>query len=81
MKPSLNPRLVTGGFGLALILFLGVGATSFLSIQRLIQNKYWVEHTYQVLRAIDKTHNSLQAASLGRRGYSLTQDPAFLTDY
>ncbi|HEY9655903.1 MAG TPA: hypothetical protein V6C50_10455, partial [Crinalium sp.] len=47
-------KLVAGGFVLALLVLGGVATGSYLSVQRLIASRQWVEHTFEVLRALDK---------------------------
>ena len=78
---NLSEKLVAGGFSLALLLLTGVGTASYLSVQRLIENKRWVEHTHQVLENLDKISDGLKDAQSGRRGYILTREAIFIKTY
>lgn len=75
---SKQPSWRRGGLGAALLLLVGVGISSSGSIRELIDNHYKLEHTYQVLRKIDRVDSSIKDSELGRRGYLINQDDAFL---
>jgi CHASE3 domain sensor protein len=51
---KLLEKLVASGFSLALLLFCGVGTASYLSIQRLTEEKQWVIHVYSVALFLSK---------------------------
>ncbi|MBD2182441.1 PAS domain S-box protein [Planktothrix sp. FACHB-1355] len=74
-------KIIAGGFGLALLLLSGVGAVSYLSVQKLIANKQWVEHTRQVLEEIDKTLDGIKDAETSRRAYIITGNDIYLKSY
>ncbi len=78
---NLSEKLVAGGFALALLVLAGVGTASYLSVQRLIENKRSVEHTRQVLENIAKISDGLKDAQSGRRGYILTKEAIFVKTY
>jgi PAS domain S-box-containing protein len=78
---NLSEKLVAGGFSLALLLLTGVGIASYLSVQRLIENKQRVEHTHQVLENLDKISDGLKDAQGARRGYILTREAIFIKTY
>ena len=78
---KLLEKFVPGGFALALLLLTGAGTASYLSIQKLIDNKLSVEHTHQVLEALDKTSEGLNDAERGRRGYIITGKKFYLQTY
>lgn len=73
--------LLRGGLGISLLLLCGVGTASYLNTRQLTANRYWVEHTYQVLGTIQDVEDGLQNAERGRRAYRLTQDQEFLQIY
>ncbi|NJR63441.1 MAG: PAS domain S-box protein, partial [Cyanobacteria bacterium CRU_2_1] len=72
MKQSLDTKIVNGGFSLALLLLCVVGAASYLNIAQLVANRRSVDHTHQVLAALDRTLDGIRDAERGRQGYLLT---------
>lgn len=78
---NLWEKLVAGAFCLALLLLTGVGLASYLSVQRLIENKQRLEHTSQVLENLEKISDGLKDAQGGRRGYILTREAIFIKTY
>jgi PAS domain S-box-containing protein len=83
-RPELNKRsLVTENvlktaFGLALLLLGGVGLISYFSIQKLVGDRQWVEHTHQVLNEIDRASEGIKDAAREQRGYLKTPNDEFL---
>ncbi|QSJ20417.1 CHASE3 domain-containing protein [Nostoc sp. UHCC 0702] len=77
----LSQKIVAGSFGLALMLLFGVAGASYLSIQRLTQEKQWVIHTYHVLEVLEKMEASLSNAEIGRHNYILTGKLVYLQTY
>ncbi|AFY30939.1 ATP-binding protein [Calothrix sp. PCC 7507] len=69
----LSEKFIAGGFSLALLLMCSVGAVSYLSVQKLTEEKRWVIHTHEVLNSLQKMNVSLSKAESGRRGYILTR--------
>ena len=45
------------------------------------RNKYWVEHTWQVINQVERIMGSAKDAESGARGYLLTGDKAYLVSY
>lgn len=78
---TLQRKLVSGGFGLALLLAASVSIAAYFSIEKLTDDQYWVEHTYQVLNTIYATSDGMKDVERGRRGYLLTRDASYLTTY
>lgn len=78
---TLQRKLVSGGFGLALLLLASVGTAAYFSIAKLTDDQRWVEHTYHVLDAIYATADGMKDVERGRRGYLLTRDASYLTTY
>ncbi|MFN6568045.1 sensor histidine kinase [Dendronalium sp. ChiSLP03b] len=77
----LSEKFIAGSFGLALLLLCGVGTVSYLSSQRLREEKQWIIHTYQILEVLDKLEASLTNAEIGRHGYVLTGKAVYLETY
>ncbi|MBW4612589.1 MAG: PAS domain S-box protein [Desmonostoc vinosum HA7617-LM4] len=69
---KLSEKFVVGGFSLALVLLCSAGAVSYLSIQRLAQEKQWVIHTHQVLESLDHMYIGLSNAESAQSSYILT---------
>ena len=46
-------KKLAGGFGLALVMLLSIGGVSYWSLNVLVENGYWVAHTYQVLENLE----------------------------
>ncbi len=76
---ELPVKTTVGGFTLALLLLFGVGVESYFSIQKLIENRRWVEHTHQVLDKLDKISDGMELAERGQRGYTYLKDDRQLT--
>src|SRR5262249_18234104 len=65
-----------------LLLFLSINAVvSQRSTRRLIQNEQLVAHTHEVLANLDRTLALLTEAESGQRGFILTGDEIYLTNY
>lgn len=56
---KLYEKIVTGGFGVTLLLLCGVRLTSYLSIQQLREDKQWLMHSGQVLENINSIDSEL----------------------
>ncbi|MEH1967448.1 PAS domain S-box protein [Nostoc sp.] len=80
MKKLLE-KFVAGGFSLALLLLCGVGTASYLSIQRLTEEKRWVVHTHQVIEALDRVRIGLSNAEGARSSYILTKNTVYREVY
>ncbi|MDJ1479691.1 response regulator [Cytophagaceae bacterium YF14B1] len=63
------------------ILLLLSSIASYYSIQQLIENSKWVNHTYQVLLEADNIVANVKEAEASHRGYLLTHENAFLTSF
>ena len=51
------------------------------ALDTLIQNEFWVNHTWQVIGQVELMMSVASDASSGSRGYTYTQDPKFLVPY
>ena len=69
------------GFGLAVVVFVFVGAISFWSTKQLVSASEWRKHTYEVLRNLDDLLSSLTDVETGERGYALTGEETYLEPY
>ncbi|MBD1877517.1 sensor histidine kinase [Coleofasciculus sp. FACHB-T130] len=76
-----SEKMVSGGFTLALLLLFGVGVTFSWSVQRLLSNSRWVDHTYQVREEIEHTLSGINSAEKARRGYIITGKDTYLINY
>jgi len=80
MKTSLTRNLVIG-FGFSLLVLLGSSAASYLSIQNLLISTKLVNHTYEVLGALDDVNSPLKEAESNQRGFLITGDQDYLTTF
>ncbi|WCT13377.1 CHASE3 domain-containing protein [Mucilaginibacter jinjuensis] len=80
MKKSVTLSLRIG-FGLSLLLLIISSVLSYTSIQKLLFNSFWVDHTGQVLQSLEKTISTMKDAETGQRGYLLTGRQEFLEPY
>jgi PAS domain S-box-containing protein len=80
---GLSEKVVLSGFGfmLALAILGGAGIIFYFSVQKLIQDKQSIVHTYEVLGALSQGQNGLVNAESSRRGYILTGDSGYLETY
>jgi CHASE3 domain sensor protein len=78
---ALPEKNVAAGFGLAILLLCGVSIASCLRLQKLVKNKQWVIHTYEVIGTIDTASEAINEAENARRGYLITQQKVDLDTY
>lgn len=69
------------GFGLALVIFIIVGAACYFSTLQLVDASNLQKHTYEVLNHLDGTLSALKDVETGQRGYLLTGDEGYLEPY
>jgi len=74
-------RKIAGGFALALVLLIAIGAVSYRSFAKLAATADWVTHTHQVLEHISGLYGQLKDAETGQRGYLVTGDETYLEPY
>lgn len=72
---------IGAGFGIGLVIFVLVGATSYRTTGEMIEAARWREHTYEVLRDLDQMFSLLQDIEIGLCGYALTDDETYLGPY
>jgi len=69
------------GFGLALLLVLGLGGVSYRAIDRLILDTNAEAHNFRVLDEVTDIVSHLAEAELAERGYAMTGSEAFLEQF
>ncbi|MFW5640589.1 MAG: CHASE3 domain-containing protein, partial [Thermodesulfobacteriota bacterium] len=74
---SVRKKLIAG-FGLAVLLMVALNTVSFRSILTLLDDQYWVRHTFRVLEEIEHISSDLKNAETGQRGYLLTGRDEYL---
>src|ERR1700761_3120998 len=81
MKITSRPGVLRNlqiGFGLSLLLLVITSVASYSSINNLLDQSQWVDHTDSVLIKIDRIQSLLRNAESGQRGDLLTGDTTFL---
>lgn len=69
---------IAAGFGIAVLIFVIVGITSWRNVQKQTEDAGWVAHTHEVIATLAQILSSLQDAETGQRGYIITGDEAYL---
>ncbi len=77
MSISLKNKLFLG-FGVLAGVILGIGALSYLSINRMLDSDTLVDHTNDVISHIHEFDANLKKAQASYRAYLLSKDPSFL---
>ena len=80
MKWSVGTKIASG-FGLALLIFIIVGAVSYRATTQLIQASDSRRQTYEVMAQLEETLSLLKDVEIGQRSYALVGDEAFLQPY
>lgn len=80
MRWSIGSK-IGSGFGLALVVFLTVGAVSYDSIRKFNSSADWVRHTHAVLTGLGELLSGMKDAETGERGYVITGEPGYLEPY
>src|SRR6267142_834492 len=68
-------------FALAVAVLLAIAAASYQSVTSLAETGQWIDHTHEVLAAIDAVASATTTAEAGTRGYALTGEERFLETY
>jgi two-component system sensor histidine kinase/response regulator len=74
-------RRVKIGFAVVVTVLAAVGATWYRGTARYVQDNRWVQHTYDVIDALDDLLGLAKDAELGERGYLITSDTSYLRTY
>jgi methyl-accepting chemotaxis protein len=80
MRSTVQTRLIIG-FTLAAILIVVLGTVSYQTTRTLVRNAESVDHTHQVIEALDTIRSLLKDAETGQRGFVLTGAEDFLEPY
>ena len=81
MKPRTN-EVVIPALLFAAILIVALNAWfAFRSINVLLEDEYWVQHTWQVISQVESITSSAKDAETGNRGYLITGDEEYLGPY
>jgi two-component system, sensor histidine kinase and response regulator len=78
VKPVSIEQKILAGFGLALLVSLGVAFTLYQSANQLLVAKQWVRHTNDVMRQLDDLLDNLADIDSGQRGYLVTGDSSYI---
>jgi methyl-accepting chemotaxis protein len=74
-------RKLALGFAIAVLTVVVVGVSGHRATSDLIENDYWVEHTYEVREQLTELMSSLKDVETGQRGFLITGDESFLEPY
>lgn len=74
-------RIVRLSFGSIMLVMVGVGISTKLSMNQVVETNQWVDHTYKVIGDIRLLEKTLVDAETGQRGYLYTGDELFLGTY
>lgn len=80
MRWSVGTKVAIG-FGLAVAIFVSVGAVSYRSTADLVEATEARKHAYEVLDLLDQTFLLLTEVQLGQRGFVLTGNTNYLDPY
>ena len=69
------------GFGIALAIFVIVGAVAYRSVTQQTEAADWVAHTREVQTVLADLLSNLQDAETGQRGYVITGAESYLAPY
>ncbi|MBD2743479.1 CHASE3 domain-containing protein [Coleofasciculus sp. FACHB-1120] len=69
------------GFGTVMALMVGIGITSKISTNTLVEAVDWVTHTYEVKDKLGGLEKNLVDAETGQRGFIITGRDTFLEPY
>lgn len=76
-KIDLN-RKIRVGLGVALLILAISSLISYYSINRLIEQSRWVDHTNGIILNLENILSRMRSAETAQRGYLLTGDASFL---
>lgn len=69
------------GFALALAILVAIGGITYRSTVKLTATAEWVDHTHQVLEALENVVSTLKDAETGQRGYLITAKDSYLEPF
>lgn len=79
-KTSVEGKLGLG-FAISLLVLATIGWLSCRTTSNLIDTEKWVAHAHEVIGTLQAGHSLLADAETAQRGYLLTGDDRFLTDF
>jgi PAS domain S-box-containing protein len=71
-------RSIKVGFALTLAVLVGNVAVAVFNTRTLVENDWWVAHTYAALHSLEAALATLTEAESNQRGYLLTDDQSYL---
>ncbi|MBD0261876.1 MAG: response regulator [Tolypothrix sp. Co-bin9] len=74
-------KRVAGGFGLASVILVLIGAVSYHNTQALINTSNQVKKTQDKINTLEQLLSAMKDAETGQRGYILTGQDAYLEPY
>jgi signal transduction histidine kinase len=80
-RPSYPRRTVGAVFAAAVLVLLSMAVMSYYVLRQSAERARWVDHTYEVIIAVDKLLLDQQDTAVGERGYLLTGKPEFTEEY
>ena len=66
------------GFGISLLVLFISSTASFISINNLLANIHWVNHSNRIIIDAEEILAAMREAEAGQRGYLMTGDPEYL---
>jgi CheY-like chemotaxis protein/CHASE3 domain sensor protein len=80
MKLSLGKKII-GGFIICSVILLLVAVMSLRNSENLVASNEWVNHTHEVLHALDEVLVGALNAETGERGYIITGEQTYLQPF
>ena len=74
-------RNIVLGLGISLAALIMSSAASYISIQKLLDSDYWVDHTFKVIQNFDYILSRMKDVETAQRGYLLSGEGVFLEPY
>ncbi|SNT21314.1 His Kinase A (phospho-acceptor) domain-containing protein [Granulicella rosea] len=81
VKRLVDRRLIPALLAVAIVIVIGNAWMAFRSVQVLLENEQWVEHTWQVIYQVELIMGATTDAETGARGYLITNDKNYLSPY
>ncbi len=69
------------GFGLSVLLLIGISITSYISVKNFLKSDALVDHTNLVAKKLEGVISTMKDAETGQRGFLLTGNETFLQPY
>ena len=81
IAPALMNSRIAVGFAFAMVLIVSGFVISFYSYRQSGKDTERVQHTYEVIEALDNTLSLLKDVQVGARGFIITNDSIYLQPY